>query len=335
MGMIPLQYYKDDLKDIWWIEDVGNSCNVYVLNEGKVLIDAGNYSGMVYDIAEEFEPDGIEKIILTHNHFDHTGGLIELLNYCNPEIIVHRDTLPFVDFRPITFMQAMSAAGREEKVIQVRGGEKIDAGEFELQIVATPGHAAGDISIYEPNLKLMFTGDMVFPGSYEHTNLAAADEHVGDPEKLVRSLRRLIKFDVTYLMPGHGDPVLESGGEHIKNSYLLTLIKGKELPQDKAYLEVAQALADFGKLDEAMDCYDYVLKIMPENLMAMLGKAMIFTEKEQFSEALELFDEILETAPTAQEALVGKGFALLGLGRMDEALAIEPFRAKVAGMRGM
>jgi len=45
--MIHLGEYDPRLEGIWWVEEAGMSCNVYVLNEGRTLIDAGNYYGML------------------------------------------------------------------------------------------------------------------------------------------------------------------------------------------------------------------------------------------------------------------------------------------------
>ena len=45
--MIHLGEYDPLLEGIWWVEEAGMSSNVYILNEGRTLIDAGNYYGIL------------------------------------------------------------------------------------------------------------------------------------------------------------------------------------------------------------------------------------------------------------------------------------------------
>lgn len=331
--MILLEDYDPALKNWWWVEGTDLSSNVYLLNDGKVLIDTGNAEGLVSRLDEEFDVSKIEKIILTHSHFDHVGGLTELLHWCNPEILAHRNALPLIHFGEYSFTKLMESSGRAEKLVSLRGGEKIPAGEFELEIIHIPGHTMGHIAVYERNTRTLFSGDTVFPVQPETNMISAPDPRLGDIDQIVNSLKRLLHYDVKNLLPGHMEVVFEAGGEHIKNSLFHT-IKEVEKVEDKAWIEVGQALAECERLDEAVACYDALLRLVPSHPEACLQKALVLTEKGEFESALAHFDVVLRRSPDLEEAIIGRGFALLGLGRMDEALQMPPFVRKLKHLKG-
>jgi hydroxyacylglutathione hydrolase len=330
--MILLEDYDPKLKNWWWIEGTDISSNMYLFDDGKVLVDTGNFEGLASQIDEEFDVSKIEKILLTHCHFDHVGGLTELLYFCNPEILAHRNGLPLIHFEQFSFVQLMEKAGRSNKVVPLRGGERIQAGTFDLEIVHIPGHTIDHIAIYEHTTQTMLTGDMVFPSTTEINTLSAPDPKIGDLDQILTSLKRLLKYEVKNLLPGHGVPVFEAGGEHIKKS-LYESIKDIDKMEDKAWIEVAQALSDHGRLEEAVACYDALLRMAPTHIEARLYKALASTEMGKFEEAMEYLDLVLKRVPDLQEALIGKGFALLGMGKVEEALLIPGFAEKLARLQ--
>ena len=67
----------------------------------------------------------------------------------------------------------------------------------------------------------------------------------------------------------------------------------------------------------------------PANMEALVYKGTTLTELSHYDEALEVFNRILKVVPDLEEALTGKGFALLGLGRVEEALQLPGFAARL------
>ena len=67
----------------------------------------------------------------------------------------------------------------------------------------------------------------------------------------------------------------------------------------------------------------------PANMEALVYKGTTLTELSHYDEALAVFDRILKVVPDLDEALTGKGFALLGLGRVEEALQLPGFAARL------
>jgi len=326
--MIYLGEYDPKLDDIWWVEEAGMSCNVYVLDEGRTLIDAGNFYGLLHELSQEFDISLLENLFLTHCHFDHVGGMGELFDWCNPKVYAHLDTLPYINFSNVPFMKIMEQAGRLEKVVMLRGGERIQAGRHLLEVIPTPGHTAGDICLYEHHSRILFSGDTLFPSSPTENILADADKQLGNKEQLAVSLGRLLPYAVDFLLPGHGGPAFADGSAHVLNAYLETRKAVEDDPR-QPYLDAGRILGDAGRPENALECYNMALLLDPGNVPALVYKGATLTELQHYDEALECFEKILKFAPDLEEALLGKGFALLGLGRVEEAMKLPGFAARL------
>ena len=326
--MIHLGEYDPKLEGIWWVEEAGMSCNVYVLNEGRTLIDAGNFFGMLHELSQEFDISLLEQLFITHCHFDHVGGMGELFDWCNPKIYAHMDTLPYINFHHVPFMKIMEKAGRLDQVVMLRGGERIQVGPHLLEVIPTPGHTKGDVCFYEPQNRILFSGDTLFPSSPTENILADADKVLGNMAQQVDSLARLVPYQVDFLLPGHGLPAFADGSDHVLNAYLETR-KGVEEDPLQPYLDAARMLGEAGRPEKALECYNVALMLDPANLEALVYKGTTLAELQHYDDALEVFNKILKVAPELEEAVMGKGFALLGLGRVDEALQLPGFAARL------
>ena len=83
---------------------------------------------------------------------------------------------------------------------------------IELQVIHTPGHSPGSVSLYLPSQKVLFTGDLIFNDAVGRTDLAG-----GDGKLLKDSIRRISNLEVEWLLPGHEDIV--SGAREIKENF--------------------------------------------------------------------------------------------------------------------
>ncbi len=85
--------------------------------------------------------------------------------------------------------------------IPLHGGEVFEVGEYSLEVVPTPGHTDGHVSLYEPSKKLFFSGDHVL-GDITPNIQAWADEQ--DPlAAYISSLEKVDGLDVELCLPGH------------------------------------------------------------------------------------------------------------------------------------
>ena len=184
--------------------------NVYlIIDEKTALIDTGTGMDDSIEKAVYKKLDGrkLDFIINTHAHFDHCGGNRRL----NAKVLIHRDDARellsgrfydtykfFEDEVPLKFDQLLL------------GGDKIELGDSILEVIHTPGHTTGSVSLLLKDEKILFSGDTLFTnGGFGRTDLG------GDAKLLLNSLEKLEDVNFETLYPGH-EGVAENGGEHLK-----------------------------------------------------------------------------------------------------------------------
>ncbi|MCS4541772.1 MAG: MBL fold metallo-hydrolase [Euryarchaeota archaeon] len=196
--------------------------NVYLIKSQKIiLIDAGGgqFNKLMLSNIKKIGilPKDIELIIHTHCHYDHIAGDIFFLKNTPAKAAIHE-----LDAEPLTKGNAIRTLAslflRTPEPIKVdlllKDGQIINVGDFELEVIHTPGHSRGSICLYERELKLLFSGDTVFPGG----SFGRADLPGGNFKDLVNSLLKLAKLNVMVLLPGHGSVITENGNNHIRSS---------------------------------------------------------------------------------------------------------------------
>ena len=149
------------------------------------LIDPGIFDGR---IAREIKKNGIrvKNIINTHGHPDHTSGNA---GFGYPVLIHEGD------------------GGT------LKNGDIIREGGISLEVIHTPGHTPGSISLRMGSK--IFTGDTLFKDGVGRTDLPG-----GSGEELINSVKRLATFaDATEIFPGHG-PASTIGHERENNPFL-------------------------------------------------------------------------------------------------------------------
>ncbi len=194
------------------IGGLGFDSNIYLIIDKTItLIDAG--TGVNFKMIEQnlgkfnLKPSDVELLINTHCHYDHVGGNRDFVTV-GCKVAVHEleaDLLRKGD-------QVVTLAGGFGKRLdpieverELRDGDRIKLGELTLQVLHTPGHTLGSISLYEPKELLLFSGDTIFRDGVGRTDLPTSEAAA-----LRRSIYRLAKLNVRKLYPGHG-PFAEEG----------------------------------------------------------------------------------------------------------------------------
>ncbi len=147
----------------------------------------------------------VKYIFLTHGHFDHSLGALDLKLIYNADFgCSNKDTF-------LLNRQDETAKHFLKKEIQVPNFIKIDIdldkvknfklGDEIFEIIKTPGHTPGGVCFYNKKNKLLFSGDTLFAGLRGRT-----DFKYGDTKKIFESLKKLMKLPKdTLVLPGHGD----------------------------------------------------------------------------------------------------------------------------------
>ena len=142
----------------------------------------------------------INLVILTHEHYDHVGATASF--HQTAVVAAHRLAANKLELQDefVTLRKYRDQPSKPFWVdVWLEDGSIIDLGNYELQVLHTPGHTSGCICLYEPRARLLFTGDTVFAGG-TLSEIAVG----GNVSDYVNSVRRLSNLKVEQLFPGHG-----------------------------------------------------------------------------------------------------------------------------------
>lgn len=191
--------------------------NAYIVGHGStgkaLVIDPGDEGDRILRAVGRLGLS-VEKILLTHGHFDHVGAVAFLREKTGAPVHVHPDD---ADRMRSAGMQGLMFGLRVKNPpppdVLVRDGDEIPFGDVPFRVAHTPGHTPGCVSFVAAGMA--FVGDLIFAGSIGRTDLPG-----GDYDTLIRSVETKI-FPLpaeTVLFPGHG-PATTVGEERRSNPF--------------------------------------------------------------------------------------------------------------------
>lgn len=192
-----------------WKSTAANNCNTYLIDgPTRILIDPG-HSGLFEHVKRGLHelglsPDDIGLVICTHGHPDHREASA-LFKETRALTALHLDEWRFLKSlgQKAAALRGSISRSSAPDIFLKEGDLSIEG--YDLKVLHTPGHSPGSVSLYQPDRKLLFTGDVVFKGGLGRTDLPG-----GNGKLLKKSIGRLAELDVEWLLPGHGEFI---GGE--------------------------------------------------------------------------------------------------------------------------
>lgn len=186
---------------------------ILINDELPILIDTG-FGSDVHDTVQLIEEVGVSPkelhlVVNTHYHSDHVGGNFHLQKNYGVTIAAHKWEAELIN---ACDPEACSAEWLDQPVEPYRvdrklsDNEEIHTGSRTLQVLHTPGHTLGHISLYEPEEELLICGDLFHRNDIGWLNIFR--EGVSSIQRSIESLDRLSKLRIERAYSGHG-PQLE------------------------------------------------------------------------------------------------------------------------------
>jgi glyoxylase-like metal-dependent hydrolase (beta-lactamase superfamily II) len=155
-------------------------CNGLLIKDDQtLLVDPGVGAQRLALVFERLnlQLDDLDQLLLTHYHYDHRGGAATIHSRSGCDVLAHASDAPaiqdydvFKQYTGITespFEAEWDRWARSFLDLQVcpvtrilQEGDRLRLGATEWQVLHTPGHTPGHVSLYEPNLRFLFAADV-------------------------------------------------------------------------------------------------------------------------------------------------------------------------------
>jgi glyoxylase-like metal-dependent hydrolase (beta-lactamase superfamily II) len=172
----------------------------------------------------------VERLVLTHAHPDHAGSV--------PAVASATGAPVWGDSRDLN-----TAISGVEVVLDrdLRGGDTFEVPGGVLEVIETPGHAPGHISLYSPQQRALYAGDLL-----SGNGTIAVIPPRGSMFDYVNSLKRVHAYEIDTIYPGHG-PVIVNGHRRIGE-----YITHRETREEAIFAEVARGNEQIGTLVDVL-----------------------------------------------------------------------------------
>jgi glyoxylase-like metal-dependent hydrolase (beta-lactamase superfamily II) len=196
---------------------IQTNCWIYHMSQKKAaVIDPGDEAPVIINTLKKL--DLIPSyILLTHGHFDHIAALQPLaaaFSSDNPQIAIHKQDSLYLgaeayDTQSRSIKAAMGDTSLIDAMWPVEARKSMPEATSLLEegdeigpftVLHLPGHTPGSTAFWDKEAGLLFTGDVLFEGTYGRTDLPGGNE-----KEMFASLQRLFEMDGDIkVFPGHG-----------------------------------------------------------------------------------------------------------------------------------
>ncbi|MCD6328355.1 MBL fold metallo-hydrolase [bacterium] len=187
------------------------------LADMNTLVDVGRDPAAIQMINDTWTGAGkkrVAQVVLTHNHYDHTGLLTQVCEAFRPTVYAW-DPLSLQDKRcPVNPSSQDGKCPRKQKLYDK---DVLKMGDRTFEVIHSPGHTGDSVCLYCEEDGVLFVGDtpviIRYSGSYESGFISA--------------LKDIARRKIKSIYFGHGKPLLKGCNEAIKRSLKIALSSHK------------------------------------------------------------------------------------------------------------
>ena len=205
--IVPVTSFQQNCTLVWCVDTM----------EGA-FIDPGGEVNRLLSVANEYKVT-VSKILITHGHMDHAGGVAEMSERLEIPIEgPHKDDKFLID--QITESALKYGMGSGPKPFTpnrwLKGGDEVAFGNVTFNVLHCPGHTPGHLVFFQEDFRFAQVGDVLFRGSIGRTDFPR-----GDYEALINSIKTQLwpLGDGVTFIPGHG-PTSTFGEERRTNPFV-------------------------------------------------------------------------------------------------------------------
>ncbi|HEY1760734.1 MAG TPA: MBL fold metallo-hydrolase [Bryobacteraceae bacterium] len=243
-GPAPMPLMVHQLKpNVYWIEGGGGNSGVIIGDKGVIVVDAKTTPAagkeLLDDIAK-ITPKPVTTVIETHSDGDHVNGLASFPTGLT--IIAHENNKKEQDAAAAAGGRGAPPAGHLPTQIISKDKDDLKIDGVKVQVLHwAPAHTSGDLVVYLPSEKIVFTGDIIStqPDALIHL------EKNGSSEGWVKTAKGIAALDADQFVPGHGNVETKAEVQKRATDVAAKREKIKELvAQGKSLAEIKAAVGD-------------------------------------------------------------------------------------------
>ncbi len=199
-----------------FVRDWLSSNNILLKSRnGHVLIDSGYSRHAPLTLALLRSPRGLGEeplatLVNTHCHSDHMGGNAAVAGAFGCPIAIPEGEAPLIaawDTKALLLDYADQRADRFSAGSLLRAGDAQLWGDLEWQLLAAPGHDMGALIFYNPEHRLLISGDALWENGFGFVMPTEIDPAALPATRATLDL--IASLEVRMLIPGHGEPFVE------------------------------------------------------------------------------------------------------------------------------
>jgi cyclase len=230
--------------NVYWVEGGGGNSGVIIGDKGVIVVDAKTTPAGGKELLEsiaKITPKPVTTVILTHSDGDHVNGLAAFP--AGITVIAHENNKKEQE-------AALAAGGRgappadrlpTQVVSKNKDNLKVDGVKLELLHWA-PAHTSGDLVVYLPDQKIVFTGDII---ATQRPDPLIHLEKNGSSEGWITTTKGIAALNAEQFVPGHGDIQTKAEIQKRLTDTEAKRAKIKELvAQGKSLEEIKAAVGD-------------------------------------------------------------------------------------------